>query len=450
MVLFLFPALSQGQVCSGADDIPRSAWFPMSNASLTQWLGFDPEQEAQSDYTAARDKWSSMDIAALRQHAWMLWSALTADSKTSRPPATRPSSFQTLPRWQTWYPAEDVLRASLQPPPNRLKFSPDDQRMLLLEFPRQLRKPEPPSRNKQIAPVRESVVLSSALYNSVTCEQIVTHHLGDSGVKNNLLYNKKTHDITSFQGHEDAMALKTMWMRISRDGCDHIPVWDGIPGVPKATDNQNITWPRTVSVRVRRGQVCGNSSSTVDLDDFYWYQLGDPKEVDRIQSLFPPDGVHTGDFMILVGMHVATREIPNWVWSTFWWHDHPVYGAFAADRPSPSLIRGTWRHYLMDTAYDMDRPWQSTAQPKATFNPYLEGDMPDGVRSNCMTCHRRAAWPVPNDKRETLSSKGVGLEFRNIVVTGSEAATASYFPEYEDLLRLSFLWTLARPDPPPN
>jgi hypothetical protein len=38
----------------------------------------------------------------------------------------------------------------------------------------------------------------------------------------------------------------------------------------------------------------------------------------------------------------------------------------------------------------------------------------------------------------------VDSQFNQVVVTGRDAATATYFPEYETSLRLSFLWTLTR------
>ena len=97
----------------------------------------------------------------------------------------------------------------------------------------------------------------------------------------------------------------------------------------------------------------------------------------------------------------------------------------------------------MDVAYDMDRPWQSTAQPKAVFNPYLEGALENGVRSNCMTCHRRSVWRPPA-MIETVDSQGEVRDIRQIVVTGREASDSTYIPEFHQRLSLSFLWTLAR------
>jgi hypothetical protein len=53
--------------------------------------------------------------------------------------------------------------------------------------------------------------------------------------------------------------------------------------------------------------------------------------------------------------------------------------------------------------------------------------------------------PVVTWNPAGLEAGGSALSFKQIVVRGSEAATATYFPEYDDSLKLDFLWTLVSP-----
>jgi hypothetical protein len=159
-----------------------------------------------------------------------------------------------------------------------------------------------------------------------------------------------------------------------------------------------------------------------------------------------------GDYAVLVGFHFATRELKNWVWATFWWHNQPNQGPYAEDRPT--TLKGVWQNYLMTVSYDMDRPREADGKPHIAYNPYLEGLLFDGVTSNCMTCHRRATWPLGiNFALNTLltDNERSQVPFPGIVVRGSDAAVGTYFnAPYDDLLKTSFLWSLVLHSKPPG
>jgi hypothetical protein len=137
-----------------------------------------------------------------------------------------------------------------------------------------------------------------------------------------------------------------------------------------------------------------------------------------------PDA-EAGDYAVLIGMHLTTKEIPDWVWGTFWWHDRPNDGPFAANRPAS--VAGVWRNYLMDVAYSMETPREYDGTPDAVFNPYLEAGFPDGLASNCMTCHQRAVWP---------SGPGDFLP----VTRGARPAND---PVFRNSTKLDFLWSIS-------
>ncbi|HEX6316341.1 MAG TPA: hypothetical protein VFZ73_15835, partial [Gemmatimonadaceae bacterium] len=89
------------------------------------------------------------------------------------------------------------------------------------------------------------------------------------------------------------------------------------------------------------------------------------------------------------------KEIPNWTWQSYWWSPFPN-DSLGNDRPAS--IPSPWNNYVMTTAYSM---LTVDGLPNIAFSPYLETSLAgktevdsvqwNGVISNCMSCHRRAA-----------------------------------------------------------
>jgi hypothetical protein len=129
-----------------------------------------------------------------------------------------------------------------------------------------------------------------------------------------------------------------------------------------------------------------------------------------------------GDHVALVALHYTTKEIPDWVWATFWWHDQPDHGPFAADRTA--YVSGVWRNYLMDVAYSMDTPREFDGTPNSCYNPWLEARFQNGMQSNCMTCHQRAVWPPQSFLPITRGS------------------LAPDDPFFKDVTKADFLWSI--------
>src|SRR5262249_10913787 len=122
--------------------------------------------------------------------------------------------------------------------------------------------------------------------------------------------------------------------------------------------------------------------------------------VRAVAEAFGPDRpLQAGDYVVFAGGHLTTKEIDDWVWATFWWHDRPNNGPFASDRPDS--VKGVWRNYLMNASFDSITPRESDNGPHVTFNPWIEARFQDGVEgfgsglvSNCMNCHNRATRPA--------------------------------------------------------
>ena len=375
-----------------------------------------------------------LDVHALREHGWRLFAGLTAPSHSRRRGNDEP-----LPIWETWYSRDEVF----QPPTaNRTPGLP------VFEFP-----PEeltPPDKG----PTHIVNVSSRIVFNLEARNHIQSNCLYSLDKLNCLLHSPKPigpdgrpvpRVVPDFP--RESVTIKTTWMHVLQNQCTQIPVWDDDPVLPLSPANPPFQWKRRVWVfppGVSPASCTG--AERLPLGALYHFRIVDQKEIEGWQAegttmLDPTTGsLNVGDYVVLVGFHAATRELSHWVWTTFWWHDRPDEGPFGSDRPV--LVRGVWRHYRMDVAYDMDVPREHDTSPKVAYNPYLEAGLAEGVHSNCMTCHIRAVLPV-KPRAATLYSFGDEVEQLQMVVRGSEAATTTYLPDFDDRLQLHFVWSLA-------
>jgi hypothetical protein len=190
--------------------------------------------------------------------------------------------------------------------------------------------------------------------------------------------------------------VKTAWKTVSK-GQTSVPVWDPpeVGPLPRRQFNDTTYWGRCVAVDtnyVTEGALseknlpCGADSRrlpVVPLSRFYYIPLGG------------------GQYAVLVGLHVTTKEIPDWVWLTIWWHDQPNSGPYAANRPAS--LEAPWTNYLMDTTMSAVTPHESDDQPKICFNPWLEGQLTYGLTGNCINCHRKASFPITDGDRSNVT-----------------------------------------------
>lgn len=166
----------------------------------------------------------------------------------------------------------------------------------------------------------------------------------------------------------------------------------------------------------------------------------------------------SGNRVLLVAMHVTTKEIANWTWQTFYWSPVPATpGAPSSNLGAsllPSNVQGAARHYAVNAAYVMTTPNNSTAATAGSmfgYNPYLEGgfgpstfNIPNnwmpafkyGMQTNCMSCHALAVpsnatgyttdqYINPSDPK--YFSSQVSLDFAWSVQTGVINDTVPYW-----------------------
>jgi hypothetical protein len=390
----------------------------------------------------------TQNVVEMRRHAWYVWAGLTQ-------PAPGGEAI-----WETWYSIDETF----DPTPETVAVESEEiQRDFIT--PRQFT--DPTGATPQA--IGESL-LSFVLFNDIARAFIITEGLNRTA-KLTEINTQMTADGTPVEERRikdfppDAVALKTSWWAIKGEGLTVLPVWDFEPqhtlsevgdwtsyrcmdpgfNIPNPDcSNGHRTWKRVVAVDPSRQVIpIGETTAiTVDgelrtginvvpLSSIYHFKVETP---DQLQALLeaPTDtgfalgrDPQIGDYVALVGFHYTTKEIPDWVWSTFWWHDKPDEGPYSQDRPN--AVTGVWRNYLMDTAYSMKTPREFDGTPNSVYNPWLEARFPNGVSSNCMTCHQRSVW-----------SDGGPVAFWPIT-TGGLPTNDAYF---EDALQLDFLWSV--------
>jgi hypothetical protein len=205
--------------------------------------------------------------------------------------------------------------------------------------------------------------------------------------------------------------LKLVFLPVkSSGGLSPIPLWNGAADSSNPSKPVPEEWKTCVAVdptnrQTGRASIDCNGSQVqaeiVPLKAFYAVQLDDTEAstINALSNLSGSSAVRGGDFQVLVAMHVTTKEIANWTWATFWWSNgkNPPndFPGSVADMPDASKVKGPWRNYAMCVADSMViPPTDPKGKPVVCFNPYLETPLPDGLDSNCMSCHSMARTPV--------------------------------------------------------
>ncbi len=239
----------------------------------------------------------------------------------------------------------------------------------------------------------------------------------------------------------EAVVLKTEWRIVPRGGHVAVSAWDTrtVFVTPGEANSEGHTqpdghggWSRKYIVYPVEGECKPEASDRrLPISCFFHFQLTaqDAQIINQLAEqgiiVAPGVGASAGDYAILLGLHVITREIPEWTWATFWWHDHPKDGPYAEGRPD--TVPPLWRNYVMDTTLSMRTPAETDGKERICLNPYLEAFQANGISSNCINCHSRSVYP--------------SVDFPGIPWRGDPQR----FPQdsyYQGETSLSFLWSI--------
>jgi hypothetical protein len=433
--------------------------FPESESTVLSWV-HDPQ--AQTPGSAAFNN--------IRVHGWGLWTALTM-------PTSQIDNGERLRVFETWYTPQEI---SLQPVPltktsvasPALSARVAHSRAPLRRFVQFEHGLNPRDRSLMEETQGSDTVFGYVKFDPTSAAHVVSEQLLSTSALNQLLMGG-AQQIPVFPS--TSLTLKSAFQVITQktlvDGRYYrLNVWTGPPSTPQAYGPifwPGVVWVDTLGRGTGSGQVdmeastdggTRTSATTYPITMFINHRLT-ATEAAQFNAASPGAGAQSGDYAILVAMHVAGREIARWTWQTFWWTPTPddpqLPSSQAAAALRPQQLTGPARNYAMALAYDMADPGQpNTGGQNAgsalyAYNPYLEarfgpdnlpdsvaGNGPDGqpasnntgVQCNCMSCHVRANYN-PNN-----------------LATAPQYSAARYTdmndPQFAGTLQVDLLWSL--------
>jgi hypothetical protein len=407
----------------------------------------------ESAETVAR--WAaSDDVDAAARHAWGLWTALMTDSGES-------FEGQPLRVFETWFTTRDLLASVPLPavPRPRVPHPLGDleqlhriRRAARLDADAETPPPNVDGGNSEEGDAGSPAgdeLLGFVKFDPVAAEHVASDRLLSKGRLQELV-TLPVAKIPDFPNA--AIVVKAVYQTLSTGGdagtsaaqYSKLASWTGPPdpavSFPPSSwtdcvwidrlDPTSGTGNGEVDTRCAEDGSSRTPATTYGLGRFVHFTLsateaaaGGPSSAAANESVGQP-----GDVVVLIAMHITTRESPEWTWETYWWTptpDEPAApssAAFAAARPAQ--LSSAARNYAGCTALSMLRPpppstgGSNVGESVYCFNPWLEAkfgpkDLPDsqavtwngvsvtndvGVQSNCMSCHAQANYSPPGSK----------------------------------------------------
>jgi len=361
----------------GLNVTPLPDWFKFqSNDTVNGWI-------------------DSLDIKAITGHAWELWGALTTLTDQEL-------NGQKVPIYETWWDADEALLAPTQA---KAATARRPQRTRKFERPRQLLHEARTTGLTAGADRPTLTLVDDVKYNDDIKKFIADHKYNDHAeldrINTSWGDSKAIADRKLLDFPNTSVMLKPVYRLVSGKSVTVLPYWAGPVNSTTPDTPRSSSWtkkmvvippdlgfrPATLSVRADEELL-----PAVPLSDFYNIKLT-KAEAEAI-------GAQEGDYVLLVAMHVSSREIDNWTWQTFWWSlNKPSISESAKAR-----VAAPFDHYQLAVGYSfMTAPNNPDSLTTTCYNPYLEAGFGNGVfvrpkqlgiESNCMSCHRAAAWPA--------------------------------------------------------
>lgn len=447
--------------------------FPEPEAQLLQWINTPTGSNTRSVY----------------RHGWGLWASLTAPSGQTE------FGLPNVPVYFTWLTPTEVAALPATQGPAVAELRAAAPRRFELRTPRQfLRIPGFSERREErrahmmqspasnAMSVRDTSSFEMVAYDPTTAEFVRKNQLL-SKASLTKIYAAGNTAVPSFPN--TAVAVKPVYKLVSKanmiNGTLYVmPAWPGTPKPTPAMQTQGFPedqWPGCVYIDSKNAgpssanstdASCArpNASNTFGLGDFIGYAIT-PANVSEFQQLVASQlkqKVEVGDVLILMAMHVTSREMTEWTWQTYFWTPNaakpplPSSSFIAAARPRE--ISAPVAHYAMAIGYQMVAPNQpinggkSLGLPVIAYNPYLEAGFPSntftappnnvgiynpvtkktftgtlGIQTNCMTCHSGASVSMANN----AASIGYATDF---YIPRND-------PMFKGSLQTDFLWSIA-------
>lgn len=383
--------------------------------------GFNFPEDSMTIYSWLNTGDTTLNDSAIYAHAWGIWAGLTAETEQEY-------GGVQLRVFETWFGVGEIQSIIK----NGLTLDSAKTSRTALTVPSQVSHHNMMQMSVDTALADTQNIFDAVTYNLPAAVYAVQHSILKEDVLNTYYKTGGIGVIPAFPNN--AITLKPTYFIGKPDGnLIRVPVWPGEPPTPRPYGPE--FWGSYVYADTTNSQQPGKNltpvttenptpeqiaAATCNLSDFIYFSMDSAMAhfVDSTQQ--QPATFVTGDLAILCAMHVATKEISNWTWQTFYWDPNPAAPKLPGSNLSkPVQLTGAPAHYSASTAYAMLRPNQPISggsnnpafRPVLGYNPYLEAPfnaatftVPNaynanyeyGVQTNCMSCHAMAAYNGPN------------------------------------------------------
>ncbi len=373
------------------------------------------------DSTTVYNWLKNKDTVSITKHAWGIWAGLTS-------PSGQVFQGDSLLVYETWFGVEELSAMSAAGNTQGGCGDIKKKQRTALKIPRQFAHARMFS-NAKTAVETNFNIFETVSYSPPAACFATTNLIFNQSSLNQYQVNNAIGKIPSFPN--DAITTKPVYFAGKPDagGLIQVPVWPGIPNPAKVfpssawnayvyadTSNSQPKNKKLVPVTSANPTPAQIAAATCNVNDFIHFGVNAQmaKYLNSHQDNGASSQFVAGDLVMLVAMHVTSKEISNWTWQTFYW-DHNPENPIAPSSPfeaslKPSQLKGAAAHYSVSTAYAMVWPNQPVSggtntgvTPIIGFNPYLEAGLSAfnntnalnpayqyGVQSNCMSCHALA------------------------------------------------------------
>lgn len=374
------------------------------------------------DSTAIYSWLNKQDSASIAQHAWGLWAGLTTQSG-------QVFNGDSLLVFETWMSVKDLAKMAADGNKeggcNQIK-----KERSALHVPKQFVHAQLFANKKAVLDTVTNV-FETVSYNPAAACYATQNLIFNKTVLNKYAVSNGIGSIPAFPTTGITTKPTYFASDVDKNGLIRVPVWPGTPKPAKEfgyndwqtyvyvdTNNKQQKGKKLVPVTTQTPTPAELAAATCNLNEF----INDQIDVTMAAYLNKNQKNNkrkfkAGDYILLVAMHVGTREINNWTWQTYFWShdkDNPFEPSSAFNaKLRPQQIKGAAANYALSTSYAMVWPNQPITggtnkgvRPIISFNPYLEGSFGPGVftgsnnqlnpnfkygvQTNCMSCHAMA------------------------------------------------------------
>lgn len=462
LVLLLSSNLARAQIVAAPFPDPKipGFQFPEPESTIVDWI-----------YQMTNKKPQAADsFAKIHLHGWGIWTALTLETD-------QVFDGQKLRTFETWPTPQDILAGPQEPNGAARMLSMPRARSAFQPF-HQFGHVKGTKDTRDMRRAAKMIDPDKTITGFVKYDPSATAHIIQQG-----LFSKKNLDAL-LQGGANAipgfpvtaLALKPVFKPVQPlvgGRYYKLPVWPGPPDMPQEfpyTQWKGWIWIDIQGGGQGNGQVDSTGAedgssrteaTTYPIASFIHFKFGAEDAASANAAMKAMGGkttVAAGDFSVLVGMHVAGREITRWTWETFWWTPTPddphLPSSPEIAKLRPAQLQGAPRNYAMALAYNMVAPVQpyvggkNAGESVYAYNPWLEAgfgpsDLPDsipgtfkgkkvqnnfGVQTNCMSCHGAANYTSASSPTAPGYSGDRYIDLND--------------PRFKKTLKADFLWSI--------